>query len=187
VQPDDPRIIEKYWSENAHLRDIVPAKWCSEVSSLTLRTEYAMPDAPEDTARLDVSVGIVGGSFRVPPRSDTYGAFIVVPPDAVEVVEHVRHAQEQRVINNKWKKVTEDVMSFLDSCKSLNEALKLWPDLRVYIPDDYINKAEEKTVKAKAAESKAMEILKQIDTDHAISSAVMVRILEASKQQENQA
>ena len=56
--------------------------------------------------------------------------------------------------------------------------------MRIYIPQNYIDKAEEKAVKAKAAESRAMEVLKQIDTDHAVSSAVMVRILQANNQQE---
>lgn len=185
IQPDDPRVIERFWGEHAHLRTQIPLEWCSKIDSLQFTTTYEqVPGDPESTNNMNVSVSIVGGVIRGAPKCDTYYPRIAVPADAPEVVDHVATAQQQYAVMTKWNKVGTDVMNFLTSCKSLNEALKLWPDVRIYIPQSYIDKAEEKTVKAKAAESKAMEILKQIDTDHAVSSAVMVRILQANSQQE---
>ena len=185
---NDPRIIERFWGDYTHLRGQIPAGWCSKVDSLSLITEFEkIPGDVQSLDRADVGVTITGGQILVPPKTDTYYPKLSVPPDAPEVVDHVRYIREQYEVNLKWNKVATDVMNFLTNCKSLNEALKLWPDIKIYIPQHYIDKAEEKTVKAKAAESKAMEILKQIDTDHAISSAVLVRILEANKTQENHA
>lgn len=185
IQSDDPRIIEQFWGEHAHLRDVIPREWCAKADSLSIRTMYnKVPDDPATQDTLIFNVGIVGGTIYLPPRSDTYSPKLSVPNDAPEVAEHVRKSQEQFAIGNKWRKVHEDVMTFLQNCKSLNEALKLWPDLRIYIPQSALDKCEEKSVKAKAAESRAMEILKSIDTGHAISSAVMVRILEANKNSE---
>jgi hypothetical protein len=77
------------------------------------------------------------------------------------------------------------VLSFLQHCKSLNEALKLWPDIRIYIPQRYLDKAETVTKKAKAAESTALEHLKSIDTDNAVASAVMLRMRESSTVETN--
>ena len=185
IQPDDPRLIERFWGDYAHLRTQVPKEWCNKIDNLQFTTKYErVPGDPGSTDTMNVPVGILGGYHLGAPKCDTYYPRIAVPADAPEVAEHVSVAQQQYAINARWDKVKLDVMNFLTSCKSLNEALKLWPDVRIYIPQHYIDKAEEKTVKAKAAESKAMEILKQIDTDHAISSAVMVRILEANKQSE---
>ena len=185
VQPDDPRVIERFWGEYAHLRDVVPQSWCSKIDSLQFTTKYEqVPGDPNTTGTMNVSVGIVGGQIWGAPKCDTHYPRITVPADATEVVDHVTAAQQQHAVVTKWNKVATDVMAFLQSCKSLNEALKLWPDVRIYVPQNYIDKAEEKTQKAKAAESRAMEVLKQIDTDHAVSSAVMVRILEANKQTE---
>lgn len=185
VQPDDPRVIERFWGEYAHLRDVVPKEWCSKVENLQFTTKYErVPGDPDSTDTMNVSVGIVGGYHLGAPKCDTYYPRVTVPADAPEVAEYVAVAQQQFAISTRWNKVATDVMNFLTSCKSLNEALKLWPDVRIYIPQSYIDKAEEKTVKAKAAESKAMEILKQIDTDHAVSSAVMVRLLQANNQSE---
>jgi hypothetical protein len=187
IQPDDPRVIERFWGEYAHLRDMVPKEWCAKVDNLQLTASYErIPGDPSSTDTMNVSVGIVGGVIKGAPKTDTYYPRMQVPSDAPEVAEHVAAAQRQIEVVTKWNKVGTDVMNFLTSCKSLNEALKLWPDVRIYIPQQYIDKAEEKTQKAKAAESRAMEVLKQIDTDHAVSSAVMVRILQANSQEVQQ-
>jgi hypothetical protein len=187
LDPNDSRVVDKFWGEYAHLKAIVPREWCRTVDSVQLVTDYLQdPADPASLVTHSHATGFIGGYTVVPPNAETYYPKLRVPNDAPEVADHIRYAREQHVINTRWNKVREDVMTFLTNCKSLNEALKLWPDIRIYIPQHYIDKAEEKTVKAKAAESKAMEILKQIDTDHAISSAVMVRILEANKQQETQ-
>lgn len=185
VQPDDPRVIEHFWGDHAKLREIIPREWCAKTQTLSfVTTYYKDPNDVRTEDRLIVAMSLGGQDLLLPPRSDTYSVRMEVPNDAPEVVDHVRFTQETYAIHVKWAKVKEDVLKFLMSCKSLNEALKLWPDVRIYIPQEYLDKAEERTVKAKAAESKAMEILKSIDTDQAISSAVMVRILEANKQAE---
>lgn len=184
LQHDDPRILDKFWGEHLHLRDLIPVEWCRNVDSLRLMVTYERtPGDPNSMSDMYVDPTI-NGKITAPPRAETYYPKLEVPADDPLVADHVRFACEQYAVTNKWNKVATDVMSFLVSCKSLNEALKLWPDLRIYIPQEYLDKAEEKVVKQKAAESRAMEVLKQIDTDHAVSSAVMVRILEANKQQE---
>lgn len=185
ISNTDPRLMQKLWGDHLALKDVIPLDWCTRTDSLSLFTTFPPdPDNPSSHQNMTVSAVLIGGNIYGPPRSDTYNLKLTLPPDAPEVVEHVQYTQTIHAIELKWRKVREDVLSFLENCKSLNEALKLWPDIRIYIPANFLARAEEKTVKAKAAESKAMEILKQIDTDHAISSAVMVRILEANKHQE---
>jgi hypothetical protein len=188
ITANDPRVIKRFWGEHEHLRALMPQNWCTKVDNLYLRTEYPLdPAEPDNTRNLDVTPTVTGGPIWAPPKADTFYPRVALQADDPDIVEYVKVAQAEHQINAKWIKVRNDVLNFLNNCKSLNEALKLWPDVRIYIPQQYIDKAEEKTVKAKAAESRAMEVLKQIDTDHAVSSAVMVRILEANKQQEAQA
>ena len=66
-------------------------------------------------------------------------------------------------------------MKFLEACKSLNEGLKLWPDLKYYIPEQYLKKVAEKVEKKKRP-SEALDALKEIDVDQIVANAVMARM-----------
>jgi hypothetical protein len=84
----------------------------------------------------------------------------------------LRHECETR-----WESIDKKVALFLDNCKSLNEALKLWPDLAHYVPQEYIDKVNEKTEKKKSGPSEAaLEALKAIDTDVVAQSNVLARM-----------
>jgi len=185
LQPDDPRLIAKFWGEHAKLRDITPKEWCSKIENLQLRTTYEeVPGDPSSARDISVTVGIMGGYHLAPPKAETYYPKLHVACDDPDVVEHVEYERNFRAISTKWNKIGTDVNQFLLNTKSLNEALKLWPDLRIYIPQNYIDRLGVKHEKQEKAVSRAMEVLKQIDTDAAVASAVTLRIMQATQQQE---
>jgi hypothetical protein len=63
-------------------------------------------------------------------------------------------------------------MAFLGKCKSLNEALKLWPGVKMYIPREYIERVERK-VERKVREK---EILEDTPVDTLTAAAIAARL-----------
>jgi len=87
---------------------------------------------------------------------------------------------ESKEVSERWSKVERQVMEFLNSCKSLNEGLVLWPELRRYVPLGYLKKVEEKHEKSTRV-SKAAEVLKTMDLDTITASTVIARMSEDTK------
>lgn len=185
VPPTDPFFETAAWGEHIRLKDELPREWLTERSEADVTTTYYDTREDETTYHGDVKLSVLfRPAILVPPKTGgNYSWQIKVDPDSPLIADLVAHDKVVRGVVRRWDKVEKDVLTFLGNCKSLNEGLKLWPDLRVYVPQAALDKVEEKSVRAKAAESKALEVLKSIDTDQAIASAVMVRMLEASKQE----
>jgi hypothetical protein len=74
----------------------------------------------------------------------------------------------------RWDNTENKIVEFLQSCKSLNEAVKLWPDVTLYVEKCDIDRMGVKREKVK--ESKALEALKELDTDALVSNAVISRM-----------
>jgi hypothetical protein len=91
---------------------------------------------------------------------------------------YVANITSRNEISRRWSKVENDIVGFLKASKSLNEALKLWPDIARYIDAEVLAKVNEKTVtKAKPAQSEAMKKLAAMDLDAITSSTVLVRLI----------
>jgi len=81
---------------------------------------------------------------------------------------------------NRWDEVANQVTNFLDSCKSVNEALKLWPDVARYLPKASIAKVNEKSVKQTRDASTALAALQAINMDQVNTSTVLARMAGAT-------
>jgi hypothetical protein len=97
-----------------------------------------------------------------------------IPAEIADAVNYMRKCHE---IEARWDKVEVQVRDFLDNCKSLNEALKLWPDLSVYIPKHYIERVEKKANRSTTeTKSSAEEVLAKINTQEIQAAAVIARL-----------
>lgn len=83
----------------------------------------------------------------------------------------------------RWNTVARQISTFLDSCKSLNEALKLLPDIERYVPPYYLERVGEKrgTSSAKKTDEEArkaevLAALKAVDIDTVRTSEVLARM-----------
>ena len=85
----------------------------------------------------------------------------------------------RRECSKRWEKVQDQVLKFLGSCKSLNEAIKLWPDVRRYIPTDYLKRVDTKVEKTKT-KSAGADALAGVDMDMVNTSLVLARMAGAS-------
>jgi hypothetical protein len=93
-----------------------------------------------------------------------------------EIEECLSYRLKQKEIELRWDKVKTAVGEFLSNCKSLNEALKLWPALKVYIPDHYLQRVEKKAERREKEKSDAMRILGSIDKDEVQAAAIIARM-----------
>jgi len=92
---------------------------------------------------------------------------------------HVQHAEATKEHLARWTAILNQVLEFLDTCKSLNEGLKVWPDLARYVPEKYIERVAEKVEKIKSDPNAAVNKLKEMDLDTITASTVLARMVSA--------
>ena len=96
---------------------------------------------------------------------------------AKEILAKAEQGAELEQISNKWNKTEEQVMLFLGKCKSLNEAIKLWPQVALYIDEEDMERFNRK-VERKARE----DVLEGIDTDELTAHAIAAKLAGAFNQ-----
>lgn len=172
--PEDPALVALVWGEHLPLKDAIPINWMADISRVEYRTSYTV-DGMNYTCSVLRELGPV---MKGPPAHEAYSAsayggrrfLLNVPENDPFVADMVAHHRQKREITNRWDKIMRDIERFLNSCKSVNEALKLWPDVRIYLPEHVLRRVEEK--RAKPAASAAKEVLGSIDTSSAVAAAV---------------
>jgi hypothetical protein len=129
------------WGKYVHLRNVIPSEWMVKKE----RLDITVGDLREVWIYLD--------SYCLPPRSATglYGTstYFEVRVAKEEVREETYNAlaayqallQEH---DEKYKRIDDMVIGFIKSSKSLNDAIKRFPDIVLYVPDDIKRKLEEK-------------------------------------------
>jgi len=176
--PND--IMDKVWGEHMHLANQMPQEWKKYKDEVELRVD--IPRGDGTSYKIDRTMRLVGGIHMMcPPDTPNYGFRIQVPADHELMAEYVAYHMQVDEVKQRWKKVSEEIDRFLRNCKSLNEALKLWPDVRIYIPKEFIDRVEHKAERS-AATSTALDVLKSIDTDGAVAAAVGARLAAARSQ-----
>ncbi len=88
--------------------------------------------------------------------------------------------QARTEIMKRWASVENQVVEYLRKFKSLNEGVKLWPDLRRYVPNSTLQRLDQKTEAQRTKESAALEALKKLDLDTINASTVLARMAGAS-------
>jgi hypothetical protein len=157
------------WGPYAHLRSQMPKEWKRTAGSITLRIQF--PDSVWQEA-----VPFKNG-VEAPPSYSPYDAQkVTVLHDLPEIAPIVTAISNRRDAKRRWDGVERQVMDFINKCKSLNEALKLWPDLRMYIPKPYLDRVERKVERTKDTANAAMDVLKSMNTDEIVAAAVIARM-----------
>jgi len=170
-------IVQLIWGQHIGLKDQMPKEWLVETNSVDMRVKL-QHEGDECDAMYTVKFA---SPMLSPPgfsrfRHDVFVGEDEYPPMAA-VVKHTREMMEIKV---RWKKVNRQIIDFLQSCKSLNEALKLWPAVSVYIPKMYLDRIERK-VEREVKASAAQQALAGVDTDAAIAAATTARFMSTAQ------
>jgi hypothetical protein len=169
-------VIDLFWGEHAHLMRLLPEDWLVKNTAIDLNMFCDTEDGTQSRAIFTIKYS---NPVYAPPNVSSYRHDITVPNDEFPIPQaepYFKWFKEMTAIECRWAKVRNQIVDFLKSCKSLNEALKLWPDVRIYIPDEFIKRVERK-VEREATTSRAAAALANVDTDAAISAAMTARLM----------
>lgn len=158
-------VVKKIWGEHIHLRQLMPHEWMNKYTYIDCRGRL---DGKAFTFRVEFPT-----DCTMPPKYSNHGyeEVDIEWPELAPVKEYFTKKLE---IDERWDSVDKKVVDYLHSCKSLNEAVKLWPDVTMYIDQHDVERMGVKRERAK--ESAALEALKALNTDELVGAAVIARM-----------
>jgi hypothetical protein len=174
-------------AQHVHLLNLIPKDWLSKTtdSSITI-AGWTDEEVPRN---IKASVRFTGMTFAYHRPKDNYyaksdseltldevRAFPEEAPGRAELLQRWDDAVIEKAIDARWEKVKTDITEFLGKCKSLNEAVKLFPGVRMYIHYEDLErldrKAERPTQRAKIVEA--------VDTEGLTAAAIAAKLAMAA-------
>lgn len=167
------------FKEKPELLELIPKAWLSTQDYATIEVHIKKDDVLH---KLEVRVEGLKSYFERPTR-EHYGNGVANKctkefleahsyfTGAYEILKKTEQAITLKEIDLRWQKTLEQVNLFLGKCKSLNEAIKLWPQVALYIEDEDMERFNKK-VERKARE----DVLANIDTDELTAMAIAAKL-----------
>ncbi len=165
---------------NVHLCDLIPKDWLSKKEHVEIKI------ISEEDITLKTSVEFAGLTRAYArPKDGYYGhtnselsiEYVrSLPKDTVgraEILEHWEQAIASKEIELRWAKIQDDISVFLGKCKSLNEAIKLFPNVVMYIGADDMERVQRKVER----KSERKQIVKEIDTQSLTAAAIAAKLM----------
>jgi hypothetical protein len=184
IETDTSEFLTKaMWSDHLHIKDQLPSDWMSINTGPSLYVKVPVDIEGIDDAEITHQIGFRNQKVTNRPSHDRWSepkifctkAYLEANFHMVgvpEILQFVDRIELNKEIKTKWAKVEADVMLFLGKCKSLNEAIKLWPAVKMYIPHEYIQRVEQK-IERKVREK---EILDSTPVEELTAAAVAARL-----------
>lgn len=166
-----PFALQLIWGEHQNLRGQIPDTWLQQLERIRINL------VGHDSVQFSLDVKFTR-SVYVPHDLSAYNHAprTIDPTLYPEVMAAMNVMRERTEINRRWIAVRAQVIGFLEQCKSLNEAIKLFPQIRTYVPAEYLARVDKKTEKKVRDTTHVMGSLAKIDTDMLAQSAVLSRL-----------
>lgn len=152
------------WGDHIHLKPMIPSAWLKKEPSIDSVISYPAAEGilgryPEIKFQVAVTL---------PPGTSTgyqyYQYNFSIEQLTPESAEKVRaYFTEQEAIRTKFESVKNQVAKFLHSCKSLNDAVKKYPDILLYVPQEYKDRLERKVERGARGEKDEDSSVSEID------------------------
>jgi hypothetical protein len=192
------------WGKHLHFKQEIPREWMvkltdtitvsdkhAEFVRYSLTNEFSTGPRYEDrysvvsremTPKKLAFIVQLPKPYMAPPGTEEYNFTVRVDRNChPEVAAVFAKASECVALCKKWADTEEKVVKFLNSVKSLNEGVKIWPELRSFLDPADAARLDRKVERNKTVEreSKAKEILASIDTQQIIADVVNVKLCAA--------
>lgn len=185
----EPLAAQILWGEHLHLKSLLPSDWVKKVERVSFTTTYIHDNGRTETTR---HVTFKGIEVAVPPNvSLDSGLVVELVYDFVEqavadeqhpahnvackVMAMVKHEKHRRKAVNAWGFRQIQIIEYLNKCKSLNEAIKLWPGVKLYVPQRFIDTVETPSVRSQTVVRKE-RVLENVDTDGLTAAAIAAKL-----------
>jgi hypothetical protein len=165
--------------ENLPLINQIPHDWLVNADDAEFRVKC---DGFEDSIRLTVQG--MSRAFRR-PTADRWGGdssakctedFLRGLPSHMtglhDLLNKLEGAKTAQTLRQKWHKIATDVEDFLSKCSTLNEAIKLFPNIRMYASDSDLERHDRKAEKS----AKRKEIVENLDMDSLTAAAIASKL-----------
>ena len=172
-------------ADHVHLIESIPKDWLSKTTDASITINGWTDEAPS----LHTSVRFTGMTFAYQRPADGYynrhqseltldqvRAFPDETPGRAELLQRWGDAVIEKAINSRWAKVEADITEFLNKCKTLNEAVKLFPGVRMYIHYEDIQRLERKLERP----TQRAKIVEDMDTEGLTAAAIAAKLAAAS-------
>jgi hypothetical protein len=153
----------------------MPENWMQTLQEVRLKVEIDNPDLL-DKADRQFNFKVNPPSKIVAPPNFNWYSETSAPADCPQIAPVVEYATKFKEIQVRWINVATQVTQFLQSCKSANEAVKLWPDIKMYFDHSDISRLEIKNIRSGTAESEGAKKLAELDTSSLTSAAIIARM-----------
>lgn len=167
----DPFVHRTLWGEHLHLMNMLPKAWINEVEKYNIRIK--MPES-KDKPFLS-TVFISNGKAIANPAHAYYASVYDVDHAEPALALMLEYAAKVRDTDKRWDDVKDKVINYLKNCKSLNEAVKTWPDVKYYIHEEDMKRLEVKR-EASTKSTSAADALADMNVDELVGAAVIARM-----------
>jgi hypothetical protein len=167
--------------DHVHLLESIPKEWLSKSPDANI-TIYGWTDKD---VQLKTNVRFNGMTFAYQrPRDNYYNrqdseltfdqvrAFPEDTPGRAELLQRWDDSIVAMDIDARWDKVKKDITEFLNKCKSLNEAVKLFPNVVMYINSHDMERLNRKVERPKERK----EIVQSYDTEALTAAAIAAKL-----------
>jgi len=174
------------WGEkHVHLVNQIPKDWLAKMDDANINIKGAM----EDGTLLATNIRFNGMKSAYARPKDSYYAktdseltidyIRALPEETVGRAELLQRWEESIIalgIDTRWAKVETDITEFLNKCKSLNEAVKLFPNVTMYLHHEDIERLNRKIERT----SQRKAIVEAVDTEGLTAAAIAAKLSEAA-------
>ena len=185
IDPYDPRILQALFGEQWRKMVECPSEWFPSRGDIGVRIEVKNEQGNIiKTCRPDFISNKPGIPFRVsdgrsyPAIRSSPAIDISTPEDFERWPEAAKHRDywlARNDIEGEWLKVRQQVHSFLSQFATLNQAVKAWEGVRLYIPQNFLDRLDAKVERTKS-EIKAELAVANIDVSKLTTMAVGARL-----------
>lgn len=177
---NDHFIQEHMWEGRLDLQPLIPKHWLF-TGTREVGFKFNCTDMTSEISwyETDARIEINFSTHPIPKHmSDTRQIIRMSPELSAQygMDKLIKYEEDCKAIEERYAKVKEDVMAFLNKCKSFNEAVKLWPAIATYVDKDFVDRVNEVKPKGERRISEAMDVLAQIDVDAVQATAVAARL-----------
>ena len=170
--------LGSWGKDHLHLLPSVPKEWlrCDKTVNIRIDTENDRSFTVEFFSKSEIFYNRPATDYWSRSQSRlTLAAVQELPEGTVGRAEILQRWGDEQVlqgINSRWEKIKDDIMDFLDKCKSLNEAVKLLPSMRMYIHTDDLERLDRKVERP----SQRKAIVLDVDVEGITAAAIAAKL-----------
>jgi hypothetical protein len=187
----DPAVIEfcerKLFGDDYHLKALVPGKWLKHPTRFDLHVR----DVNNGNSLTYYVEAAPGAVLNAPPTVSDYAPDIVVTLEEFSLIDGIQEffaqkalfTEARKVHVEKFNTILTQVLTFLNGSKSLNDAVKKYPDIKLWIPQSYLTELDrvvERTSRAAKEKADQESAVSELDLSLLASMGVMKTIQASS-------